>query len=159
MTGPYREQVSAPIWARGTLLAAFTMTAGLLTVQTLTGSMIGENPAPVEVLLTLSLIFGGVYLLFSRLGIQIDYHGVELRYGLIRRKIPYLDIERVELSNIDFYEYGGIGLKQNHRGDLAYSTRAGQAVKLVTRSGGPVLFTPQEPWRIVSLINEMGSIS
>lgn len=105
--------------------------------------MIGENPAPVKVLLTLSLIFGGVYLLFSRLGIQIDYHGVELRYGLIHRKIPYLDIECVELSNIDFYEYGGIGLKQNHRGDLAYSTRAGQAVKLVTRSGGPVLFTPQ----------------
>ena len=154
MTGPYREQVSAPIWARGTILTAFAMTAGLLTVQTLTDSMIGENPAPIEVLLTLS--FGGVYLLFSRLGIQIDYHGVELRYGLIRRKTPNLNIERFELSNIDLYEYGGIGLKQNHRGDLAYSTRTRQAVKLVTRSGGPVLFTPQEQGRIVSLINEYG---
>jgi len=159
MTELYREQVYAPLWARGTLLSAFAMTAGLAAIQTFTGTMIGPNPAPNSLLMVLSCMFGGIYLLFHELGIQIDQQGVELRYGLIRKNIPYLDIERVELSNIDFFDYGGIGLKQNHRGDLAYSTRAGQAVKLYTRSRGPVLFTPQQPRRVVSLINEIGSIS
>ena len=78
---------------------------------------------------------------------------------MIKKNIPYVDIERVELSNIDFFEYGGIGLKKNHRGDLAYSTRSGQAVKLYTRSRGPILFTPKEPRKVVSLISKMGSIA
>jgi len=157
MTGLYREQVYAPLWARGTLLAAFTMTTGLYIAQTLTGTMIGENPAPNTVLLTLSALFGGIYLIFHRLRIELDYRGVKLSYGLMTRTIPYIDIERVELSNIGIMEYGGIGYKQNQRGDVAYSVRRGEAVKLVTRSKGPVLFTPQEPRRVVSLINEMGS--
>ena len=159
MTGLYREQVYAPLWARGTLLAAFTMTAGLYIAQTLTGTMIGENPAPNTVLITLSLLFGGIYIVFHRLQIELDYRGVKLSYGLMQRNIPYLDIERVELSNIGVMEYGGLGYKQNHRGDVAYSVRKGEAVKLVTRSSGPVLFTPQEPRRVVSLINEMGSFA
>jgi len=158
MTGLYREKEHAPLWARGTLLAAFTMTAGLAAMQTFTGTMIGPNPAPNSLLIVLSCMFGGVYLLFHELSIQVDSEGVELKYGLIKKNIPYGDIERVELSNIDFFEYGGIGLKKNHRGNLAYSTRAGPAVKLYTRSRGPVLFTPQEPRRVVSLINEIGSI-
>ena len=150
MTELYREKEHAPLWARGTLLAAFTMTAGLAAIQTLTGTMIGPNPAPNSLLIVLSCMFGGIYLLFHELSIQIDSEGVELKYGLIKKNIPYGDIERVELSN---------GLKKNHRGDLAYSTRAGPAVKLYTRSRGPVLFTPQEPRRVVSIINEIGSIS
>jgi len=118
-----------------------------------------RNPAPNTVLLTLSALFGGIYLIFHRLRIELDYRGVRLSYGLMTRTIPYLDIERVELSNIGVMEYGGLGYKQNHRGDVAYSVRRGEAVKLVTRSKGPVLFTPQEPRRVVSLINEMGSFS
>jgi len=73
MTGLYREQVYAPLWARGTLLTAFTMTTGLYIAQTLTGTMIGENPAPNTVLLTLSALFGGIYLIFqtpNRVGLQ-----------------------------------------------------------------------------------------
>ena len=159
MTELYREQEHAPLWARGTLLAAFTMTAGLAAVQTFTGIMIGPNPAPNSLLILLSCMFGGVYLLFHELSIQIDSTGIELKYGLIKKNISYMDIERVELSNIDFFDYGGIGLKKNRRGDIAYSTRAGPAVKLYTRSKGPVLFTPREPRRVVSLINQIGSIS
>jgi len=144
MTGLYREQVYAPLWARGTLLTAFTMTVGLYVVQSLTGTMLGRNPAPNEVLLTLSILFGGIYLFFHKLRIELDHQGVQLSYGLMRRSIPYMDIERVELSRIGMVDYGGIGLEKNSRGDDAYSVRKGEAIKLVTRNKGPVLFTPQE---------------
>ena len=156
MTEHYREQVNAPLWARGSLLAAFTLTAGLLAVQTLTHSAIGQNPAPNSVLFTLSAIFGVVYMLFHKLSINIDARGVQLRYGLMQRKIPYIDIERVELSRIGVVDYGGIS--HSSGGDKAYSIRSGEAVKLVTRSSGLVLFTPQEPRRVMSLINEIGSL-
>ena len=148
MTEHYREQVNAPLWARGSLLAAFTLTTALMSMQTLTNSSIGHDPAPNSVLFTLSAFFGVIYVLFHRLSIDLEDSGVQLRYGLMQRKIPYIDIERVELSRIGVVNYRG--MSQSSRGDKAYSIRSGEAVRLVTRSSGAVLFTPKEPRPLVT---------
>lgn len=62
------------------LLGLITSMSGLLLYQLVTGSMVGQNPAPnwVYALLVILLMF--IYMTFRRLEITISSEGVRLSY-------------------------------------------------------------------------------
>lgn len=106
------------------------MMAVILGYQLTPGIGLGPNPAPNSVLFVLMLLFIGVYHSFHKLTVRVNQDRVQLGYGVLKRNIGVSNIESVELANIDFIQYGGLGLKSNMKGALAYSTRTGEAVKI-----------------------------
>ena len=145
MSEIYRDETYMPLWARVPLLGFFIWMGWMLGYQLYTGIGLGSKPAPNSVLFTLMLLFYFIYDTFHKLSIKVNRERIQLGYGLLVRNIPLWDVEAVEKSSIRFLEYGGLGLKYNLKGELAYSTRVGDAVRIIRKNGSPILFTPNEP--------------
>ena len=152
MSELYHDESYAPLWARFILGGCTATLAIILGYQLYTGIGVGSQPAPNSMLFVLLLLFMGIYYTFYKLEISINVHMVQLRYGIIRKKIYVPNIKSVELDHINFIQYGGLGLKHNLKGEVAYSTRTGEAVKLTLRNGKPVLFTPNNPREAISTL-------
>ena len=133
-------------------MASMAVTLGY---QLISGIGVGSNPAPNSVLFILLLLFIAIYYTFHKLEISINVHMVQLRYGVIRRIIYIPNIKSTELVHLNFIQFGGLGLKHNLKGEVAYSTRTGEAVKLHLRNGKPVLFTPNNTTEAISAINRI----
>jgi hypothetical protein len=86
--GHYREELSPPAWAEGTLVGCIVLTSGLLTYQLLTGRGLGPNPAPNPVLSAIDTTLIGVYFTFRRLTITLDHEGLRLSFLLDQKEDP-----------------------------------------------------------------------
>ena len=150
----YREELSPPAWAEGTLVGCIVLTSGLLTCQLLTGSRLGSKPAPNPVLSMIDATLIGVYFTFWRLTITLDHEGLRLSFSRIKRRIPYGEMESVELYPVGLGEYGGLGLRYGNRGGEALTSRLGDGVKVERRGRPPVVFTPGDPRRLLRLMGE-----
>lgn len=155
MSELYRDESYAPLWARFLLGGFGVATAASLGYQLITGIGLGSKPAPNSVLFVLMLLFFVIYHTFHKLTISINIHKVDLMYGFLKKTVYVPNIKSVELDNVGFIQYGGLGLKYNLKGELAYSTRTGEAVKINRRNGKPILFTPNTPGEAIGVIERI----
>ena len=154
MSDFYLDETYMPLWARAPLIGFFTWMGWMLGYQLLTGIGLGSNPAPNSVLFTLMLLFYVIYHTFHKLSIKVNCERIQLGYGFLVKNISLSDIVEVEKASIKFLEFGGLGLKYNLKGELAYSTRVGDAVRIIRKSGGPIIFTPHEPDLALKIIGK-----
>ena len=150
----YREDLNAPLWGEAILLGCIVMVSGLLAAQLITGTMIGPNPAPNQVLFIIDALMVGVYATFRRLTVVLDDEAVQLSFSWIKNRIPYADIKSIQLFSVSLDEYGGLGLRYSKWGGEAYTNRMGEGIKIYRRGGSPVVFTPEKPRRVMKLIQE-----
>ena len=156
--GYYREELNPSFWAEGLLLGCIALISGLWFYQLLSGSEVGPNPAPNSVLSAIDVILIGIYLTFRRLVIILDHEGVQLSYSWIKRRIPYSDIKSVELYTVNPEEYGGLGLRYSNRGGEAFSNRFGEGVRITRTQDQDIVFTPENPRRLMKLIREFAEM-
>jgi hypothetical protein len=82
----------------------------LLLYQTLV-SPIGDTPAPIWFFLIMFLLFLGLAINFSRLGIRITDQSITVGFGAIKRNIPLENVEDCILDEASAVRYGGFGIR------------------------------------------------
>jgi len=95
---PYRERLWTSWWITLLFLALITLLSSLLIARHLWGTLPGDGPELTGILIALDVFFVLVYANFSRLQIEIDPNMVEVRYGLIRKRIPVTEIASAETA-------------------------------------------------------------
>jgi len=150
----YREELNPPFWAEGTLVGCILLVSGILFYQLLSGNELGPNPAPNWVLSVVDASLIGVYITFRRLVIILDPDGLQLNFSWIKRRIRFSEVESIELYPVSPDEYWGLGLRYSKRGGEAFTNRFGEGVRITRRRSQPIVFTPENPRRVMKLMRE-----
>lgn len=149
----YRER----IWVSSWVSILFGLTAGVLAVigliQHYLGVPIGTRPAPTMFLFALDLFLILIYINFAKMDLNIDQNGIEVRYGLIKKRVPLDKIESSLPTQAPFIVYGGVGIRYGVDGSLAFMTSFGNAVKVYRKRGSPFVFSTNRPDEVSKLIN------
>lgn len=72
--------------------------------------------------------------------------------GIPLAKIPFLDVERVEVEQLKASEFGGWGLRMNLSGDVAFLPSSGPALSVIRTHGNKILIRSDEAERLKSQI-------
>jgi len=149
----YREQLWVSWWISLLFFALIGFLSATLAVQSILGIPVGSRPAPNELLLGFDFFFIILYLVFSRLTIEIDSNSVKVTYGVISKKIPIKEIASIEITTAGFWVYGGVGIRLGSDGSLAFTTSFGDAVKVIRKNGRPFVFSTRRPNEVTKVIN------
>jgi hypothetical protein len=151
----YSEWVSAGAVIRALMVMFSAIVVFVTVVLFLQGRIGGED--------FWGLVFGWGILAFV-LFLFWNYRGLEIQisdfrlfvdYGLFNRKSFLLkDIISCERIKASFGRYWGIGVRYGFDGSLAYTTSFGDAVKVVSKKGRPLVFSSHNPEEICSIINQ-----
>ncbi|MEY7974196.1 DUF1648 domain-containing protein [Saccharomonospora xinjiangensis] len=94
----------------------------------------------------------------SRVRVTIDAETVTIRMGLLgypRRTVPIADITSAGTRSLTMLGYGGLGVRMNTSGDVAYKCRSGAALVLNLRSQRSVIATVDHPDEAAGLVNDL----
>jgi len=152
---PYRERVWASFWVSFLFGLAVGVVAVIGLIQHYLDVSIGSRPAPTAFLFALDLFLVLIYLNFAKMDLYIDEDGVEVRYGIVRKRIPLHEIESSLPTKTPFTVYGGIGIRFGADGSLAFTTSFGNAVKVLRKRGMPLVFSTNKPHEVSKLINSL----
>jgi len=152
---PYRERLWTSWWITLLFLALITLLSSLLIARHLWGTLPGDGPELTGILIALDVFFVLVYANFSRLQIEIDPNMVEVRYGLIRKRIPVTEIASAETARGNLGVYLGVGIRYGTDGSVAFTTSLGDAVRVNRKTGRAFVFSTNRPIDVSDLINTL----
>lgn len=115
----YEKQRVRQWWVWLSLLGPVLLLLGMMLYQVTTGEEVGDNPAPNEVLILLTLIMGVLaWLTFrTRLETKIDDEGIRVKFSPFHRKwrhYPWDSVTGCEVKRFNpVMDYGGWGIKGN----------------------------------------------
>ena len=115
---PYRERLWTSWWITLLFLVLIAFLSSVLVTLHLGGTLPGDGPELTGILIALDVFFVLVYANFSRLQIEIDPNRVEVRYGLIGKRIPVTEIASAETVRLRFRVYGGVGIRYGADGSI-----------------------------------------
>lgn len=120
---------------------------------------IGNKPAPDLFYLIMFLIFLGIALNFSKLTITITQNFILVRYGILKKKIPFEDVENCNLDERSNIRYGGFGIRiARVRGKwvLVYNLLKCSRVVLKLRKGrfGEFVFSTKNADEVMMIIRQ-----
>jgi hypothetical protein len=94
----------------------------------------------------------------SRVHVTIDNTAVTIRMGFTgypRRTVPISDITSAGTDSLSLLQGGGLGVRTNASGDVAFKCRSGEALVLTLSSGRRVLATVDGPDQAAGLVNDL----
>jgi len=151
----YRESVWISKWVWILFIGIIVFLSSVLVVQSIFGLPAGWTPAPTYLLLTLIVAFSLIILNFGKLNIKVNSENIEVRYGIIKKKISLNEVVSCEPTMAKGRVYGGVGIRLGVDGSLAYTTSFGNAVKIMRRNGMPFIFSTKNPEKLSKIINEI----
>ena len=98
-----------------------------------------------------------VLFLLLRLETRIDRHGVYFRYPPVItswRKIPYVEIQSIEVVRYSPWAYGGWGIRYNWHG-WAYNVRGNKGIMIKKKNGKQLLIGTQKSLEAQETINQL----
>lgn len=113
--------------------------------------------APIFIPLLTALPLVLLWLLFAVLRVSVTREAVHVQYGLFGPTIPIASVERCEVVDYDWKQYGGWGIRYGRDGSTVYNMLGdqGRAVKLVYRTGSgekTVLLSSRDPERLAAAV-------
>jgi hypothetical protein len=158
----YEEKVpfTLAVVAAG-IMAVFAVMMLALYVLQVTGGPMGSRPAPDFVYLIMFLFLGAVSAFIAslrRLTVRVDHQAVTVRFGWIRRTIPWGNIEECFEDDSSLLAYAGWGIRLapvKGQWRLAFNTGGKSAVVLRLRSGRPreFMFSTADAQHLVGIIS------
>lgn len=97
-----------------------------------------------------------LFFLLSRLCLQIDKWGMEIRFlpFIWKKRWDWETIDRIYVRKYSLWEYGGWGIRFG-RGGIAYTTKGRYGIQVVLRNGSKVLIGTQHPHEVEKILNEL----
>jgi hypothetical protein len=153
----YKETICAWVFTAlfGFLSALFLF---MEACQLLKGPL-GENPPPDWLFMLIALLFLGIALNFNKLNVKMTQSSVIVGYGILKRTIPWENIERCYVDEVSNIRYGGWGMriglvKGNWR--LVYNVIGAPRVVLSLKLGwfGAVVFSTRNPEAVMRIVRQ-----
>lgn len=85
-----------------------------------------------------------VFMAWPSLNVHRDELTVRLR-GIAALKLNLREIRAVEVAEVKARDFGGWGMRVNHRGEVAFIPKSGPALRLETHAGEVVLIRLRDP--------------
>ncbi len=128
----------------------------LMMYQFLVGP-IGDKPAPSWFFLIMFILFLGLTINFSRLGIRITDQSITVGYVIIKRKIPLENVEDCILDEASAVRYGGFGIRMTRvkgKNRLGYITIGTPRCVLTLKKGKfkEFAFSTKNPEEVMNVI-------
>lgn len=139
--------VPVHIWGTKDIINEYSKGNNWWTSETLIAALIG--------LALLNLLV--VLFLLLRLETQIDRHGVQFQYPPVInswRKIPYQEIQSIEVVRYSPWAYGGWGIRYSWHG-WAYNVRGNKGIKIKKKNGKQLLIGTQKSLEAQKAINQL----
>ncbi len=94
----------------------------------------------------------------ARVHVTVDATAVTIRMGALgypRRTVPLVDITSAGTESLTLLGGGGLGVRTNSSGDVAFKCRSGAALVLTLRSNRRVIATVDHPDEAAGLVNDL----
>ncbi|MGW9476721.1 DUF1648 domain-containing protein [Saccharomonospora azurea] len=146
-------------WVGGSTNAGLAVlcVVALPVVVAVVGALSG-SPAPWSSLLVPLGIGLLAALGVGSVRVTIDADAVSIRMGVLgypRRTVPLDDITSAGTTTLGVLGNGGLGVRTNASGDVAFKCRGGDALVLTLRSNRRVLATVDRPDQAAGLVNDL----
>ncbi|MHA1126698.1 MAG: hypothetical protein ACTSO7_14860 [Candidatus Heimdallarchaeota archaeon] len=102
--------------------------------------------------LAVFFIFIGVN--FRGIKITITREEIEVKYGLSKKTIPFIELTECEETTASFKKYWGFGIRKGTDGSLVYSTDLGEAVKLTYQNDKLFVFSTRNSQEICDILDK-----
>lgn len=134
----YREvQRPRQWWLWGLIIFVSAIFWYIFIKQIFFGIQVGDNPAPDGMVIVIWFVFGVMPPLvatwFLKLIIEIHHDGIYIRFipfHFRKRKFLFKDLNNFESIAYSIFDFGGLGIRINFDGEIAYNLNGKQAVKL-----------------------------
>ena len=140
-------------WIGFILIGVFLFSFYGIYQQIIVGAPFGQQPMSNTGLTLFSLLMLGVTALFSilQLNTEIDDHEIRIVFvPLIKRRIPWDEIKRIEV--VDYGFVGGWGIRPWTRYGTVYNTRGRHGVAIELNNGKKCLIGTQKVSELTAAI-------
>lgn len=140
----------------GILLTVAALTGGAALAQAWIGPL-GSDPAPTWFYAGFSVLFAGLAATFRRVDVRLDRHGVEVAYGILRRRLAWRDVDAVERDDRPaFYGYGVRFGRSRGRWVWVFNVIGAPRVAVLTRRPGPasLVFSTRRPDEVLAVARQ-----
>ncbi len=151
----YEEKIFAKLI--GGMLGAVSAMMLITLIYQITSDAIDDAPYLNVLFLVMFLAFFLLTLNFGRLIIRINFREVSVGYGVIKKKIPWENIEDVYVDETPAIKYGGAGIRTARiKGEwvLVYNVIGGPRVVLKLKVGRykKFVFSTKNPEEVINVI-------
>lgn len=122
----------------------------------------GDKPAPDLMLIIIWLIFGIVFplvlIFYIKLIVEVRKDGIYLRFlpfHLHYRVFLFDEIDDYEVSEYRAMDFGGYGIRENFKGEKAYSMEGKKAVRLLLKNNKKIVIGSQKSDELVNAIDSV----
>jgi hypothetical protein len=151
----YEEKVFAKII--GGMLGAVTVMMVIILIWQVMFTSLDEVEWLPILFITMFFLFLFLTLTFSRLIIRVSFQGVTVSFGIIKKSIPWENIEGIEIDETSAIKYGGAGIRTARiKGEwvLVYNVIGGPRCALRLKEGRfkRFVFSTKNPEEVVNVI-------
>ncbi len=158
----YKEKVFAKVI--GGMLGAVAAIMLFILVYQILIEPFGDHPAPTLFFLIMFLLFLGLTINFGRLVIKITHHSITVGYGIIKKTIPWENIDDCYVDQTSTVKYGGAGIrvaKVKGKLVLVYNTIGTPRCVLSLKEGRfqEFVFSTKNPEEVINVVKGQLAIS
>lgn len=151
----YEERIFAKVI--GGLFGVISIIMLIVLLYQINTGALGDSPEPRILFLIIFIIFFILTLNFSRLIIRISFQSITVGYGIIKKRIPWENIEDCEVDKTPAIRYGGAGIRTARvKGEwvLVYNVVGGSRCVLKLKEGRfkRFVFSTRNPEEIVNIV-------
>ncbi|MGC9443319.1 MAG: hypothetical protein ACP5E9_00060 [Candidatus Methanospirareceae archaeon] len=153
----YEERIT--VWSFTAILGFVSAVfVSVVIYQVLIGAL-GTNPAPNGFYILMALLFFALAITFSTLRITLSPRSIVVRFGRIKRTIPWDLIERCYMDKVTNLRYGGWGIRIGRVGGkwrLVFTIIGAPRVVLTLKRGRfkEFVFSTRRPDEMVRIIRQ-----
>ena len=146
----YYEEVKPPVFFQYFLYGIVGLLAYLVATR-------GGDVPPILGVLGIVMVFV-LSSVFGRLTIIIDDSELSVGFGFLKHRIALDNIDYVEVRQLQWWKYGGFGVRFGFDWSVAYIVNYKRGVRVVTRRGRILFFSTNRPDEVADVIVEQSRI-
>jgi hypothetical protein len=139
------------------MLAAVTVMMFIILIYQSMFTSFDEKTWMSILFVIMFLVFLFLTINFSRLIIRVNFQGITVAYGIIKKTIPWENIEGIEIDKTSAIKYGGAGIRTARiKGEwvLVYNVIGGPRCVLKLKEGRfkKFVFSTKNPEEVVNVV-------
>jgi hypothetical protein len=146
----YYEEVTPPILFQYFLYSIIGLLMYLISTR-------GGDIPPILGVLGIGVVFV-LTTVFGRLNIAINDSELTAGFGLIKHRITLENIDYVEVRPLQWWKYGGFGVRYGFDWSVAYVVNYNRGVRVVPKRGRVLFFSTNRPEEVADRIVELSRI-
>jgi hypothetical protein len=146
----YYEEVTPPIFFQYFLYSIIGLLMYLISTR-------GGDIPPILGVLGIGVVFV-LTTVFGRLTIAINDSELTVGFGLLKHRLALENIDYVEVRPLQWWKYGGFGVRYGFDWSVAYVVNYNRGVRVVPKRGRVFFFSTNRPEEVADRIVELSRI-